>query len=95
MTINYCHVNPQRLKQLKFKPRDSGEEEDDDMIFIVRVYDEDGGSFVDYYFDNHISLYIFMDSLDEAEVEYDLIDEDGYIIEEGDDEDFVDDTLLD
>jgi hypothetical protein len=87
--INYCLINTKKLLQFKFNPIEEEEEEERFYADELHVRVVENGEQVFYSFADYDSLDMFLMMLDMEDVDYDVVDEDGNVIEL--DEDYDDD----
>lgn len=73
--INYCNVDPEKLKKFKIKIRSEDDEDDELDRYIVGVFNQDGDYLI-YEFEDPLSYLNFLDMLDDDNIEYDILDED-------------------
>jgi chloramphenicol O-acetyltransferase len=80
--IKFCHANVERLKKFKLKYVEDEFEYVDVETYNVGVFDEETGEYAVYHFENAIGYYFFIDMLEQDDIEYDLLDDDGGILDD-------------
>lgn len=72
--INYCNVDPEKLRNFKFKIKSVDDDEEELDRYIVGVFDQHGDYLI-YEFEDPFSYLNFLDMLDDDGVEYDILDD--------------------